>query len=454
MADSYGTLCYVPVILVIVSALISRRSIESLLLGTAVGWILVSGNEFLWNMVDSAVRVTADESTVWVVIVCGLFGSLVAIIEKSGGVQAFGNYLATKAKNEKSSLLLSLVLGLLVFVDDYLNCLVIGSTMREVTDKHKVPREMLAYVIDCTAAPICVLVPVSTWAVYCSGLLENNGLAATGEGLKLYVQTVPFILYPMIAIVVVFLTIIGVIPKLGPMRTVYDCAHSGKMTSSDYSALSTDDILTDNSKAGHMVDFLLPMAVLVAITIIKDTDLLKGTFAALIVCLLLYLPRKLMRPNEAFDLIIQGFADMIVPIIIIIVAFMLKEVNDCLGLTPYTINAVKPYMNNIMLPALAFLVIACIGFCTGSNWGTWAIALPIVVPLAEAVGVNIPLVLGAMWSGGAFGSHACPWGDATVLASAGAGCDNMAHAKTQLPYAFIGAGATFVIYIIIAAVMR
>lgn len=454
MEASYGILCFIPVIVVIILALITKRTLESLLGGILVGWLIVSGKDFIWSTVDSAINTIADSGTVWLLIVCGLFGSLILLLQKSGGAIAFGNYLGSKAKGEKSSLIITWLLGILIFADDYLNCLVIGSTMKKVTDKYKVSREYLSYVVDATAGPVCILLPFSTWAVYSAGLMEDNGLVAAGEGIKMYIQSIPFIIYPMVALILVPLTILGILPKLGPMKKADNRAkETGVLAPEGSVAMTVPEVQPQEGIKLNLWNFIIPMLVLIAVTIIYDVDLLKGTVAAVIVAILMFLPQKLMTFNEAFDLVVEGFKGMLLPLAIIIAAFMLKDVNDQLGLTPYVIDAVKPYMNGSLLPGLTFLVIGALGFLTGANWGTWAISMPIVIPLAQSAGVSIPLVLGAMWAAGGFGSHACPWGDATVLSSTACGCNNFDHVKTQFPYAMIGGGISFIIYLILGFVM-
>jgi len=204
---------------------------------------------------------------------------------------------------------------------------------------------------------------------------------------------------------------------------------------------------------GNMWNFIVPMVVLIGVTLYYDIDLLYGTVAAVVVSIIMFMVQKLMTLKEASTAIFEGFQSMLMPLCIIIAAFMLKDVNDQLGLTNFVIDSIMPYMNQNLLPALTFIVVAALGFFTGANWGTWAITLPIVVPLAIAADVNMLLVLGAVWSGGGFGTHMCPWGDATVLSSAASGCDNLAHVKTQLPLAITGALFTIVVYLVLGFIM-
>jgi len=460
---TYGIISLIPVTVVLVTAIITRRSVEPLVLGSIVGWIIIEAHDdpgslislsFLWDTGESAVATMGDYDNMWICLVCALFGSIIAVIQKSGGAIAFGTWLGSKVKSERMALVTSWFLGLVVFLDDYMNCLVVGSTMRNITDKKKIPRAALAYIVDATAAPVCLLVPITTWAVYLAGLIENAGLADEGEGMSVYITAIPYMFYPLVTVVVTFLFAMKVIPAFGPMKRAYvRAAETGVTFDPSTASAKFEDVLPSEGAKLNVVDFFLPLVVLIGVTIWRDTDLLAGVVATVIFCFFLYIPRKKMKMTEFFDLLVEGSKNMLIPLIIVITAFMLLEVNDILGLTTWVIDVASPYMNGIWFAAIIFFIQAMIGFLTGSNWGTWAITIPIAMPLAAVAGVPAPLALGALISGGGFGSHACPWGDATVLASAGSGMDNMEHVRTQLPYCFGAMALSIVGFVIISAVV-
>lgn len=455
MEPSFGVLCFLPVIVVIAVGLMTKRTLLSLICGILTGWIIVSKAGFIWSAVDDLITTAADPGNMWMIVVCGLFGSVTLLLQKSGGARAFGDWLGSKAKGEKSSLILTWILGLLIFVDDYLNCLVIGSTMKKVTDKYKVSREYLSYLVDSTAGPICILLPFSTWAVYSAGLIESNGLTEKGGGIEMYIQSIPFALYPIIAgVIIVPLVILGIVPKFKPLQDSCNRAkETGQLAPAGSENMSMKEIDEAEQGSGNLWNFIIPIVVLIGVTMYYGIDLLYGTVAAVVVAFLMALVQKLMTVAEASKAIFEGFQSMLMPLCIIIAAFMLKNVNDQLGLTDYVINLAMPYMNGALLPAITFFIVAALGFFTGANWGTWAITLPIVIPLAAAADVNMLLLLGAVWSGGGFGTHMCPWGDATVLSSAASGCDNFAHVKTQLPLALTSAIVAFILYIVLGYIM-
>ncbi|MDR2157234.1 MAG: hypothetical protein LBO81_05595 [Clostridiales Family XIII bacterium] len=451
--SSYGIISLIPVTCVLVAAIVTRRSVEPLVFGSIIGWIILSGPDFLWNLGESAVNTAGNYDNMWIVVVCALFGSIIAVMQKSGGAFAFGNFIGKGVKTERRALLTSWFLGLVIFIDDYMNCLVVGSTMRNITDRQKIPRAALAYIVDATAAPVCLLVPMTTWAVYLAGLIEKTGVVPEGGGLGMYVKVIPYMLYPIITVALTFLFAIKALPLFGPMKKAYAVARGTGVTYSGESSMKFEDVLPKENAKLSMIDFFIPIAVLIGVTIWRGTDLLAGVVATMIVCLILYVPRRKMGLNEFFDLLVDGSKNMIMPLLVVITAFMLLEVNDQLGLTNFVIETASPYMNGIFFAPIVFFIQAMIGFLTGSNWGTWAITIPIVMPLAEAAGVPAVLALGALFSGGGFGSHACPWGDATVLASAGSGLDNIEHVKTQLPYCFIGMAFSIIGFLILSIIM-
>lgn len=429
-----------PAIVTVITAVLIRRPIESLLAGVLTGLLMLEPRAALTNFSSILLDVMMDETIAWVIIVCGLMGSLITLLMRVGAADAFSQALAAKAKNSTSALLYTWLLGLVVFIDDYLNALAVGSAMRKVTDKFGVSREMLAYVVDSTAAPICVLVPVSTWAVFYAGLFMDSGYAEPGEGIALFVSAIPFMVYPIVAVLLVPLVAAGFIPALGMMKTAEARAASNP------APLGPDELVAEAVDAPdrkvQIYHFILPIVALLGFSIWDDPwnpDVQLGVIMAVAVTILLFGIQRLMTWTHMFDAVLDGIKLMLPALTIVVIAFVFKEVNDRLGLAGFIIENVAPLMTPISLPALTFIAMALISFATGSSWGVFAIAVPIVLPLAESVGVSIPLAIGALISASTFGSHACFYSDATVLAAQGSGCDVMDHALTQIPYALIAA---------------
>ena len=449
MTDPNWT-CLIPAIVAVVAAILSHRCIESLLAGVFAGLLLLGPAESVQNFSTILLEVMMDETVAWVIIVCGLMGSLITLLMRVGAAGAFSRALAAKAKNGASALLYTWLLGLVIFIDDYLNALAVGSAMRKVTDRFKVSREMLAYVVDSTAAPICMLVPVSTWAVFFAGVLENEGFAAKGEGIALFVSAIPFMMYPWFAAALVPLVATGRIPAFGPLRAAEARAAAGKAATAHRLEFNVAE--AKGSSRARIYHFLLPLLVLLGVSALYDLDLQLGVLVAVAFAVLLYGLQRLLPWGDMFDSILEGIKIMVPALVIVVVAFIFKEVNDRLGLAPYVIANVQPYMTATLLPSVVFVTMALVSFATGSSWGVFAIAIPIVLPLAEAVGLSAPLAIGALMSASAFGSHACFYSDSTVLASQGSGCGVMEHALSQFPYALTAALLSAAALTILAAI--
>ena len=449
MATETSLLVLLPALVTVITAILSRRPIESLLAGVFVGLLMLEPSAALSNFSSILLEVMMHETIAWVIIVCGLMGSLITLLMRVGAASAFSRALSSKAQNSTSALLYTWLLGLVVFIDDYLNALAVGSSMRKVTDKFKVSREMLAYVVDSTAAPICVLVPVSTWAVFYAGLFMDAGYAESGQGMALYVSAIPYMVYPIAAMLLVPLVAAGIVPALGMMKSAQQRAAEGTAPlpideGEEESLVGTEDRI-------RIYHFVLPIVALLGFSIWYDLDVQIGVIMSVAITIILFGAQRLMAWTQMFDAVIDGIKIMLPALTMVVMAFVFKEVNDQLGLATYVIENVAPLMTPLMFPALTFLAMALISFATGSSWGVFAIAIPIILPLAETVGVSIPLAIGALVSASAFGSHACFYSDATVLAAQGSGCDVMDHALTQIPYALIAAAISCVGLTVLAA---
>ena len=444
----------VPALVTVITAIFSRRPIASLLAGTLMGLLMLDPGAALNNFSATLLAVMMDETIAWVIIVCGLMGSLISLLMRAGAVDAFSMALATKAKGRRSALLYTWLLGIFVFIDDYLNALAVGSSMRKVTDRFRVSREMLAYVVDSTAAPICVLVPVSTWAVFYASLFVDAGFAAPGQGMGLYISAIPYMVYPLVAVLLVPLVAWGFLPVLGQMK-VAETRAAGLVAPTNAVDLAAE---TENASLLHpqatlkLYHFLLPLGTLIGVTLWYDLDVQIGVIVAVAATLVLFGSQKVMSWGDMFDAVLEGLKMMLPALTIVVMAFTFKAVNDQLGLPTFVIDRVAPLMTPLLFPVMTFLTMAIVSFATGSSWGVFAIAIPIILPLAESVGVSLPLAIGALLSASAFGSHACFYSDATVLAAEGSGCDVIDHALTQFPYALVAALLSCVLLTLLAAI--
>jgi tetracycline resistance efflux pump len=453
-------LSLIPPAIVLILAVWLRRPILSLIVGAAAGLLLLSPADALTGFSEISLKVMQDETIGWLILVCGSFGALIALLIRTGGALAFGRAALVLAKGKRSSLFMTFVLGLVIFVDDYLNALTVGETMKRVTDRFKISREKLAYVVDSTAAPICVLVPLSTWAVFFGGLLENNDIAAAGEGIATYIQAIPYMLYAWAAVLLVLLVTLGVVPDFGPMRKAERQAQLGGASpmqsvqadgEHNFAMKSMEEEFEGaDREGGKLYNFVVPLLLLVGFTIYFDIDVWMGMIATMLLTVPFYMVQRLMPLAEMLEQMMDGFKTMLPAIGICIAAFIFKDVCDQLMLPQYVVESLKPYMTPQMLPAMVFLCMAVLSFATGSSWGIFAVTIPIVMPLAFALEADVPLVIGALMSASAFGSQACFYSDSTVLAAQGSGCNLISHAVTQLPYTLVAAGFAFIGFILIA----
>ena len=445
--ESFGAISLIPTVVVISIAVLTHRPILALLSGVIAGLLLINPATVIGGVADLSLEIMMDETIGWVIMVCGLMGSLIMLLIKTGAASAFANTLAAKANTRDKSLLVTWLLGMVIFIDDYLNAIAIGSSMKKVTDRYKVSRSMLSYVVDSTAAPTCVIVPISTWAVYFAALLEDTGTAAAGEGMRMYISGIPYMFYAWIAIMLVPLVATGRLPLIGPMKRAEAMAQKGTLA---LEQVTEFDEGADPSDTGATLwTFLLPLLSLIGFSWYFDIDLLKGVMVTLAITVPLMVLQNLLPFKAALDAVMDGFKIMLPPLAVVVTAFMFKAVNDQLGLPQYVIDSVTPLMSPLMLPLVTFITMALVAFATGSSWGVFAIAIPIVMPLAVAMDVPMPLMIGALLSASSFGSHACFYSDSTVLVAQSTGSGVMEHALSQLPYALIAASLAGLLFVLV-----
>ena len=476
-----GLIAVIIIIFVVIGAVVTRRCIEFLLLGSAVGSIILYGSAFPGKWIGILQEVVGDPDNVWLWLVCGLFGSLIAVLQAAGGTGGFSRILSRVCTNQNRTMLASYILGLLIFVDDYLNVLTVGVCMRDLYDQKKLPRESLAFVLDSTGAPVCVLLPFSTWAVFYAGLFYNHDLIAGqfSSGINAYIHAIPYCFYPMIALLIVLLFTIGRFPKLGAMKKAFErvektgavySAASAKYNTERDPARGLSEANTQNRadgtkdpdwnlagdsertaaeamKTGKLRDFLIPIIALVAMAVITG-DLLLSVITVLILCAVMYLPARRMTMEQFTENMIKGFGEMLPVFFMLVGAFSLAHICGEMQLTEYLIELAKPFLTPAMFPAVSFVLLSLLAFVTGSNWGMSAVVIPILIPMCAAIGGTPVLTMAAIISGGAFGSHACFYTDATILSSNAAGIDNMEHAVSQIPYVMIAAGISVILYLI------
>lgn len=447
-----GLVAIIITLLIIVGAVVTRRCVECMIAGSMVAAVFLYGKGFLTGWSQSLQDMLAEN--VWVMLVCLLFGGLISLLTDSKGSFGFSKYISKLCNTQRKTLLTTFIMGILIFVDDYLNVLSIGTCMKKISDKQKLPRETLAYLLDSTGAPVCVLLPFSTWAVfYASLFFEQDSVKALGvtSAMGAYIKAIPFLFYPIITLIIVFLFVMGWMPKLGPMKKAYQrVQETGKVYSDASRKYNHEDPGQDDD--GNIWNFLIPMGVLVAVAVISG-DILNAVILALIVCFIMYVPRKILTVDAFLSSMIRGFGDMLPTLTMLLVTFVLKDLSGEMGMTEYIIQLAEPFLFASVFPAMVFILGAVLAFTTGSDWGMSSIITPIVFPLGAALGANPVLIMAAVISGGTFGSHACFYSDATLLAAQSSGVDSMEHALTQIPYVIIASILSIICFAVVGFVL-
>ena len=473
-AVSVGWLSILPPIIAIVLALVTKEVIFSLLLGILSGTLIYSiaaGLNPVIGTVETTFSLMGSRIDVDILLFLALLGALVCVMGRAGGVRAYGQWASRKLKTKRSSLLATSLLGILIFIDDYFNCLTVGTVMKPVTDKYNVSREKLAYVIDSTAAPICIMAPISSWAV-----AVGSNLAATGafeSELSAFVSTIPYNLYALLSIsLVIFLCCTGW--DFGPMRKAELRAASGDLNKVPEEA-DLDE--AQFGRSGTVADMVVPVLALVIFSVLgmlynggywgpdpafhsipaafgnctAAPALVMGGFAALVVAFVMYIPRRVVTFRHFMDGITEGVKSMVSADIILILAWTISGVcRELLNTGLYVKEVVLATGVPVgLLPAMIFLVAALLSFSTGTAWGTFSILIPIVVPVCAAAAPHMLIIsLSAVLAGSVFGDHCSPISDTTILSSTGAGVPHIAHTSTQLVYSFTVAGCSAFGYLI------
>ena len=473
---SYATFwSLVPPIIAIVLALITKEVYSSLFLGILAGGLIYSGLNLETAMThvfsDGFVSSVADSYNVGILLFLVILGAIVAMMNKAGGSAAFGRWTAKHIKSRVGAQLATVALGVLIFIDDYFNCLTVGSVMRPVTDKNNISRAKLAYLIDATAAPVCIIAPISSWAAAVAGFAKGSGAA---NGMSLFVSAIPFNFYAILTIIMMLFLAISKF-DYGPMKKHEDNAKNGDIFTTKMQ--ETVEQMSHNEK-GRVCDLVVPIIVLIIacvfgmiysggffdsgseqyknfITAFSNSDasvgLVYGSFIALIFTVIFFLIRRVISFKGLMDCIPEGFKAMVPPIMILTLAWTLKSMTDSLGAKIFISQLVEGSAGSFMnfLPAVIFLIAVGLSFATGTSWGTFGILIPIVLSVFGADSGTITIVaISACMAGAVCGDHCSPISDTTIMASAGAQCDHINHVSTQLPYALTVAGVSFVSYII------
>ena len=459
----------VPPVVAIGLALITKEVYSSLFVGVLMGGILYSGFSFEGTIThifeDGMISVLSDSYNVGILIFLVILGTMVCLMNRAGGSAAFGQFAADHIKGRVGAELATILLGCLIFIDDYFNCLTVGSVMRPVTDKFKVSRAKLAYLIDATAAPICIIAPISSWAAAVTGFVEGE------DGFSIFVRAIPYNFYAILTIVMM----IGMVllrTEFGSMKFHEKNALKGDLYTTPGRPYDTEK-QPEVSVRGTVLDLLIPIISLIIccmvgmlytggffsgedfVTAFSQSDaslgLTMGSFFGLLITIGLYQVRRVLKFSECMACIPEGFKSMVPAIMILSFAWTLKAMTDSLGADVYVATVVASSARSFLnfLPAIIFVVGCFLAFATGTSWGTFGILIPIVVAVFENSNPDLMIIsISACMAGAVCGDHCSPISDTTIMASAGAQCEHVNHVTTQLPYAVTAAAVSFVSYII------
>ena len=463
-----------PPVVAIGLALITKEVYSSLFIGILVGGMLYSGFQFEGTVLhvfeDGIVSVLSDSYNVGILVFLVILGAMVCLMNKAGGSAAFGRWAAKNIKSRVGAQMAAIVLGVLIFIDDYFNCLTVGSVMRPITDKHRVSRVKLAYVIDATAAPVCIIAPISSWAAAVSSYVPD------GQGLAVFIRAIPYNFYALFTIAMMIAMVLMKVEFGLMLKFERNAIKTGDLFSGSnpYAGLMEDD--PDDTK-GAVADLVLPIVVLIVACVtgmlysgsffdaasenylnipgaFSSSDasigLMLGSSFGLLFALIFYWVRKAMTFKQMMECIPEGFKAMVPAIMILTFAWSLKAMTDSLGATPFVEYFVNTYARSVQffLPAIVFAIGCLLAFATGTSWGTFGILIPItmaIFPLDNPLGI---ICISASMAGAVCGDHCSPISDTTIMASAGAQCDHVNHVSTQLPYAIVCAAIAFVSYVV------
>ena len=465
----------VPPLVAIALALITKEVYSSLFIGIVLGGLL-STNWYPIAALDNVLNegiISAVSGTAGIFVFLVILGAMVALINKAGGSAAFGRWAQTHIKSRVGAMLATFVLGVLIFIDDYFNCLTVGSVMRPVTDSHKISRAKLAFIIDATAAPICMIAPVSSWAAAVAEFTEGTGYS----GIELFIKAIPYNFYSLLMIV--FVVAIAVMKfDFGPMKLhEFNAMTKGDLFTSGQDDVESTEEINANPK-GKVIDLILPVIVLVVLSVIGliyiggffsgsdfvtafgNTDatvgLPWGAILALIVTVIYLIARRVITFKEAMACIPRGFNAMVPAILILTFATALKNMTGLLGAADFVEALMDSAAGGLanFLPAIIFLVACVLAFSTGTSWGTFGILIPIVTAIFEPTSELLIIGVSACLAGAVCGDHCSPISDTTIMSSAGSQSNHINHVSTQLPYAITVAAVSFVTYLLAAVVQN
>lgn len=433
----------IPLLILIAGALITKRIMEPALISSVVAVAMLEGGNFVNGYVGKMYEVLSNPSYQLLVFVGLGFAGISALLEKSGAMLGFRRVMEKICRTRSQTIFFTWLLGGIVFIDDYLNALAVSASMKGISDEKRIPREHLAYTVNCMGACVCVLLPISSWAAFAVGCASEQNM-----GMTEYLQAIPFMFYPICAILISLLLAFGKFPRLGELKKAYRRVEGGGEVLDDSRAVLEPERVSADVTPSSPLNFLIPMAALVVGMLAFGSNIVVGILFAIAAMLILYAGQKRMKAAEFFDCFLRGASGMTPMMITIFAAFIMEMSIEQMGFTGYMTGLLSKTIPAGLIPVTAFLAAGGITFFAASFWALIVIAFPIFLPMAVQAGVNPALIIGAVMSGVALGSQACLYSDAVFMVAAGTDVPNDVQFRTALPYVAAGAAAAAALFVI------
>lgn len=459
-----------PPLVAIVLALITKEVYSSLFIGILTGAVLYAGADFAGivnhALQDGIIGSLTDAGDVGILVFLVILGIIVALMNLSGGSKAFGKWALHRVRTRAAAQAATVLLGIIIFVDDYFNCLTVGSVMKPVTDEFKISRAKLAYLIDATAAPVCIVAPISSWAAAVSGFVEGQ------NGISVFIHCIPYNFYAIFTITMMFAVIFMKFEFFNMAEYERNAVEKGDLFTVEDPNADAANAADEGSDKGIVLDLVFPVIVLVICCVFgmvytggifdgesfvnsfANSDatygLPLGAFVALVIIIIYYVCRRTITFNQCMSCVPEGFKQMVSPILVLTLAWSLNSMTSSLGLSDFVANLVENMGGAVMglIPAALFVIACLLAFASGTSWGTFGMMIPIGLAITESQPQLTMPILAACMAGGVYGDHCSPISDTTIMASAGAACNHLSHVTTQLPYATLVAVVSAICYVI------
>ena len=447
----YGILSLAPVIIALVLSFVTKDALLSILVGVIVG-VVIAGSDPISGLSGIFQSALGNADFIWVLCIEVFIGIMVAFFQKSGAIQAFANFIGKFQLSRRMTAGCAWLLGLIIFFSDYFSPLYVGNVMRPLTDKARISREKLSFICDCTSAPVaCMLGPLSAWGTYMAGLLVGIGVIADADmAMTTVIKAVPFNFYCIIMVFFCCFNAFGILPDFGPMRKAEKRAlEEGKVVADGATPLLSKELTSiqpnEGIKPSLFINFLMPAIIIICTVLgtfifMGSGKVLEAFILVVVYQFIVMLIQRMATLKELMETAVEGIKAVMSAILILAMAYCVNNITKTLGAPDYILSITEDWMTPALLVTISFLVCAIISFLTGSSWGTWAILVPIVIPLAFSItggelGATVYATVGAVMGGATFGDHCSPLSDTTILSSLGAGSDHIDHTKTQVVYA-------------------